>query len=60
MERYGGYSEPIEVLLDILVEQKRTNELLEKLMEKRDEHGNELENTTPRKRRNGRGSNNAE
>ncbi|OXM83967.1 hypothetical protein [Paenibacillus rigui] len=37
MSRFGGYSEPLEVLVDILNETRRTNELLEKLLPQQNE-----------------------
>lgn len=32
MSRYGGYSDTLEVLVDLLKEQRRTNKLLEQLI----------------------------
>lgn len=58
MSRYRGYTEQIEVLIDLLDEQRKTNDLLEKLLEKRDEDDNKPEATATRQRSNKRGSNN--
>lgn len=33
MSRYEGYSDPLEALVNLLKEQRRTNELLEQLIQ---------------------------
>ena len=37
MSRYDGYTDPLEVLVALVKEQKRTNELLEALLAKGEE-----------------------